>query len=91
MRRLLTASQAAPRFHVHRTTVLYWHSHGWRDPDTGQLRSLSPVLDPVTDEPMTDPRTGARLFDEAELVVAEQQTRAKRQRSHRSSRRLVAA
>lgn len=91
MRRLLTASQAAPRFHVHRTTVLYWHSHGWRDPDTGKLRSLTAVLDPATGELMTDPRTGAKLFDEAELVVAEQQTRAKAQRSHRTSRKLVAA
>lgn len=91
MGRLLTASQAAPRFRVHRTTVLYWHSHGWRDPNTGQLRSLSTVLDPVTGELMTDPRTGARLFDEAELVVAEQQTRAKAQRSHRRSRQFAAA
>jgi hypothetical protein len=34
---------------------------------------------------------GAQLFDWAELVTAEQHTRAKRQRSHRRSRRLVIA
>lgn len=89
--RTLTARQAAERYRVHRTTILYWHSHGWRDPNTGELRSLTAVIDPATGKPMVDRMTGAKLFDEAELVIAEQQTRAKAQRSHRRSRQLAAA
>lgn len=77
-----TARQASGRLRVHRTTVLYWASHGWLDPE-GDRQHLAAVG--------TDPDTGATLFDEEQLLTAEQQTRAKRQRSHRRSRRLVAA
>lgn len=76
-----TARQAAERYRVHRTTVLYWASHGWLDTQ-GQRHHLA-----ITG---ADPATGAALFDEAELVRAEQQTRSKRQRSHRRSRRHLA-
>lgn len=78
----LTARQAAERYRVHRTTVLYWASHGWIGPD-GQRQHLTIAG--------TDPSTGAATFDENELLTAEQQTRAKRQRSHRRSRQLVDA
>jgi len=77
-----TARQAAERYRVHRTTILYWASHGWLDQD-GRRHQLQPVG--------THPTTGATLFDEADLVTAEHQTRAKRQRSHRRSRKPVAA
>jgi CRISPR/Cas system Type II protein with McrA/HNH and RuvC-like nuclease domain len=77
-----TARQAAERYRVHRTTVLYWASHGWLNP-AGERHYLT-VLG-------ADPTTGAALFDDAELVTAEQETRSKRQRSHRRSRRLVNA
>ncbi|WP_146148187.1 helix-turn-helix domain-containing protein [Glycomyces artemisiae] len=86
-----TAAQAAERFRVHRTTVLSWRNRGWCDPDTGKHRTLSPALDPVTGTPLKDPKTGALLFPESELVLAEQQTRAQHRRSHRRSRALVSA
>lgn len=89
--RTFTARQAAERYRVHRTTVLYWHSHGWIDPNTGKHRHLPAAINPTTGQPLTDPLTGAKLFHEADLIEAEQQTRAKRQRSHRASRRLLAA
>lgn len=76
-----TAAQAAQRLRVHRTTVLAWCSRGWLDAD-GQRHHLT-----ITG---TDRTTGAALFDEAELLQAEQQTRSKRQRSHRRSRRHLA-
>ncbi len=78
-----TAREAAERLRVHRTTVLRWNSRGWIDPD-GERRYLNPL-------PELDPTTGATLFDWDELLTAEQQTRAKSQRSHRASRQLVAA
>jgi hypothetical protein len=77
-----TASQAAQRFRVHRTTVLAWASRGWRDAN-GQQHQLEPVG--------TDPTTGAQLFRWDQLVTAEHETRSKRQRSHRRSRQLVTA
>lgn len=76
-----TASQAAQRYKVRRTTILMWHTRGWLDPN-GQRRHLN--LAGHTPD-------GARLFDEIELVIAEQQTRSKSQRSHRRSRQLVNA
>lgn len=76
-----TASQAAQRFRVKRPTIHMWHTRGWIDPD-GERQYLT-LLGHNDD--------GARLYDEAELVIAEQQTRSKRQRSHRRSRALVAA
>lgn len=75
-----TATQAAERLRVKRPTIHMWHTRGWLDPD-GNRHHLTIIGH-------TD--AGARLYDEAELVTAEQQTRAKRQRSHRASRRLVA-
>lgn len=77
-----TARQASERLRVRRTTVLMWHTRGWLDPD-GQRQHLDIVG--------TDPQTGALKFDEEQLLTAEQQTRAKPQRSHRRSRKLVAA
>ena len=78
---VFTASQAAQRYKVRRTTILMWHTRGWISPD-GQRRHLTLVgLN----------ANGTRLFDETELVIAEQQTRAKAQRSHRRSRQLVNA
>ena len=74
-----TATQAAQRLRVTRTAVHMWHTRGWIDPD-GQRRHLTLV---------GHTGDGARLYDEHDLLEAEQQTRAKRQRSHRSSRRLV--
>lgn len=79
--RTLTAREAAERYKVRRTTVLMWHTRGWLNPD-GERQYLT--LIGHNDD-------GARLFDEAELVIAEQQTRAKPQRSHRRSRQLAAA
>lgn len=76
-----TATQAAQRFRVKRPTIHMWHTRGWLDPD-GTRRHLT-VTGYNTD--------GARLYDEAELLQADKQTRAKRQRSHRRSRRLVPA
>jgi len=76
-----TASQAAQRYKVKRTTVLMWHTRGWISPD-GQRQHLTLIGFNTS---------GARLFDETELVIAEQQTRAKTQRSHRRSRQLVNA
>jgi len=75
-----TASQAAARFAVTRPTIYMWETRGWLD-HNGQRRHLT-TIGHTTD--------GTRLFDEAELVQAEQQTRSKRQRSHRRSRQLVA-
>jgi len=75
-----TARHAAQRYRVHRTTILYWHSHGWLDND-GTRHHLNPVG-------YND--AGALLFDELELVQAEHETRSKRQRSHRASRRILA-
>ena len=77
--RTFTARQAAERLRVHRTTVLYWASHGWLDTN-GQR----PYLTPVGTSP-----TGATLFPESELLDAERDTRRKAQRSHRNSRRLA--
>lgn len=74
-----TARQAAHRYKVHRTTVLYWHSHGWLDTEG--------VRHHLTSLGYND--AGALLFDELELVQAEQETRSKRQRSHRASRRRL--
>lgn len=79
-----TATQAAERLRVHRTTVLSWHSRGWKDPEHPKQTLKLTIVG-------TDPETGALKFDEGELLTAEQQTRAKRQRSHRRSRRLVTA
>ena len=76
-----TARQAAERYRVKRTTVHMWHTRGWINPD-GERRHLTVVG--IDDN-------GARLYPENELVEAEQQTRSKRQRSHRASRKLVAA
>jgi hypothetical protein len=76
-----TARQAAQRLRVHRTTVLYWHSHGWRNPD-GERQHLTAVGVAAN---------GAILFDENELLDAERDTRRKAQRSHRASRKLVTA
>jgi hypothetical protein len=80
--RTFTARQAAQRLRVHRTTILYWRSHGWLDTN-GQRHHLTPVG--------TDPLTGATLFDWDELLNAERDTRRKSQRSHRASRKLVTA
>lgn len=77
-----TARQAAERLRVHRTTILTWASRGWLDPQ-GERHWLTVAG--------SDPATGAALFDENDLLTAEQQTRTKRQRSHRRSRKLVAA
>jgi len=76
-----TARQAAERLRVHRTTVLYWASHGWLDAD-GQRHRLTV---------MGTSDNGAALFDERQLLDAERDTRRKSQRSHRASRKLVAA
>lgn len=76
-----TAAQAAQRLRVKRPTVHMWHTRGWLDPQ-GQRQYLTLV---------GHNKDGARLYDEAELVIAEQQTRAKPQRSHRRSRQLAAA
>jgi hypothetical protein len=75
-----TARQAAERLRVHRTTILYWRSHGWLDTN-GQRHHLDAVG--------TDPLTGAVLFDWNELLNAERDTRRKAQRSHRRSRQLA--
>lgn len=75
-----TARQAAQRLRVHRTTILYWRSHGWLDAD-GNRRSLTAIG--------TDPSTGAVLFDWNELLDAERDTRRKAQHSHRVSRKLA--
>lgn len=85
----LTARQAGERYGVHRTTILYWHTHGWINAD-GHHQHLPALTNPAG-EPLLDRQTGARLFDECDLVIAEQQTRAKAQRSHRRSRRLIPA
>lgn len=76
-----TARQAAGRLRVTRTAVHLWHTRGWIDPE-GQRRHLT-----VTGHT----EQGARLYDWADLLDAERDTRAKRQRSHRASRRLIAA
>lgn len=76
-----TARQAAERYRVKRATVHMWHTRGWIDPD-GQRRHLT--VTGLTDE-------GARLYDEHDLLDAEQHTRSKRQRSHRRSRQLATA
>lgn len=81
MLNLLTAREAAAKLRIHRTTVNMWHSKGWVDSE-GQRQHLTL---------MSFDANGTRLFDWAELVVAEQQTRAKAQRSHRAARKLVAA
>lgn len=86
----LTARQAGQRYGVHRTTILYWHTHGWIN-NQGVHQHLPAVLNPHTGTPLLDPQTGAKLFDERDLVIAEQATRAKTQRSHRASRRLITA
>lgn len=77
----LTAREAAPRLRVHRTTINMWHSKGWLDPN-GQRRRLD-IMGFTPD--------GARLYDWGQLLDAEQATRAKTQRSHRRSRRLIPA
>ncbi|GAA2159309.1 hypothetical protein [Glycomyces lechevalierae] len=79
-----TATEAAERLRVHRTTVLSWHSRGWKNPDNPHETIRLEIVG-------TDPITGALKFDEEQLLTAEQQTRAKRQRSHRRSRRLIPA
>lgn len=79
--RLLTARAASERFRVSRTTILAWCSRGWLNEHSARQRLNVYGYD----------ANGAQLFDEAELVVAEQQTRSKAQRSHRRSRQLVPA
>lgn len=79
--RTFTARQAAERYKVRRTTVHMWHTRGWITP-TGQRRHLTAIG--TNDH-------GARLYPEHELIDAEQHTRSKQQRSHRASRKLVAA
>lgn len=81
MQDLLTAREAAAKLRVHRTTVNMWHYKGWLDPE-GERQHLTVRG--------TAPN-GGRLFAWSELVEAEQQTRSKRQRSHRRSRRLATA
>lgn len=81
MTNLLTARQAADRLRVHRTTINMWQSKGWLDPE-GQRRHLD--IKGLTPD-------GVRLYDWGQLLEAEQQTRAKSQRSHRASRRLIPA
>lgn len=76
-----TATEAAQRFLVKRPTIHMWHTRGWINPE-GQRQHLT--LAGFNAD-------GARLYDEAELVEAEQHTRSKRQRSHRRSRVLVNA
>ena len=76
-----TAAQAAERYGVKRPTIYMWHTRGWLDPN-GQRRHLTTI---------GHTEDGTRLFDEAELVQAEQHTRSKHQRCHRRSRQLVTA
>jgi len=77
---LYTARQAAARYKVTRSTIHMWHTRGWLDPE-GERHHL-------TNKGYNE--TGALLFDELELVQAEHETRSKRQRSHRASRRVLA-
>ena len=71
---LLTASEAADRFGISPKTVGMWASRGWENEEGKQVK-LTPID--------YKGRYNAARYDWTELVVAEQQTRSKRNRSHR--------
>ncbi|MFC4335197.1 hypothetical protein [Salininema proteolyticum] len=70
----ITARQAAGQFLVAPSTVITWHTRGWKDPHTGKTRKV---------ELVGYDSDGARLYLWDDLLAAERDTR----RSHRSRRK----